>query len=114
MPRNMSFALTTAQIRDRSKTVTRRKGWRHARLGDVINAVEKVMGFKPGEKMKRICQIRITSITTEPLNHITHEDVVREGFPGMTAEEFVAMFCRNMGGQPDQIVTRIEFEYLEN
>lgn len=40
MPRNMSFALTTSQIRDRSKTVTRRFGWWFLVPGDQVWAVE--------------------------------------------------------------------------
>jgi len=47
MPRNISFALTTKQIRNRSKTVTRRLGWLHIKKGDVLNACVKCMGLKP-------------------------------------------------------------------
>ena len=35
MPRNMSFALTTDQVRKQSKTVTRRMGWRKTKPGEV-------------------------------------------------------------------------------
>lgn len=50
MPRNMSFALTMKQINDRSKTITRRLGWWFLKVGDEVNAVNKVMGFKKGER----------------------------------------------------------------
>ena len=46
MPRNMSFAMTTEQIRARTKTVTRRFGWWFLKAGDQVWAVEKAMGLK--------------------------------------------------------------------
>lgn len=49
--RNMSFMLTTAQIRDRSKTVTRRLGWWNLRVGDVVMACEKCQGLGKGGKI---------------------------------------------------------------
>lgn len=58
MPRNMSFSITTDQVRNREKNVTRRNGWWFLKSGDIVNAVEKTMGLKKGEKIKRICQIR--------------------------------------------------------
>ena len=75
MPRNMSFSLTTGQIRNRTKTVTRRNGWWFLKSGDIVNVVEKAMGSKKGEKIKRICQIRIISTWAEPLSAITGDDV---------------------------------------
>jgi len=41
MPRNMSFMLTTEQIKNRTKTVTRRLGWKKAReeLQDLIHTL---------------------------------------------------------------------------
>ncbi len=59
MPRNMSFSMTTAQFRARTKTVTRRLGWWNLKPGDVIMGVEKAMGLKKGEKVKRLGRIRI-------------------------------------------------------
>lgn len=38
--RNMSFALTTPQILNRSKTVTRRAGWSFLKPGDIVCAVQ--------------------------------------------------------------------------
>ena len=60
MARNMSFAITTSQVRDRSKTVTRRLGWRFLKRGDVVCAVVKNMGLKKGEKVQRLCRILIS------------------------------------------------------
>ncbi|WP_299558649.1 ASCH domain-containing protein [uncultured Sulfitobacter sp.] len=114
MPRNMSFALTTQQIRDRSKTVTRRFGWWFLKPGDVVNAVEKAMGLSRGERMVRLCQIRITSVRSEPLDAITPSDCHREGFPDFVPADFVGMITSHYGCPPDKTVNRIEFEYIED
>lgn len=111
--RNMSFALTTQQIRDRTKTVTRRKGWQFLKAGDRIRAVVKSRGQKPGEDIERLAALRIVSVRREPLNAVTDDDVAREGFPGMTGLQFADKFCRDLGGDVYQTVTRIEFEYTE-
>lgn len=113
MPRNMSFSLTTDQIRKRIKTVTRRTKWENLKAGDILNACVKCMGLKPGEKVERICQIKVISVRREHLHAITDEDVWAEGF-NMPAHEFISMFCDHMGGDRNQIVTRIEFEYVES
>lgn len=115
MARNMSFALTTEQIKKRTKTVTRRKGWEFLKPGDIINACVKCMGLKPGEKIERLGQIRVVDVRREPLSAMTPDDVFAEGFNGKTStpDAFVEMFCEHMGGDRNQIVTRIEFEYLE-
>lgn len=117
--RNMSFALTTEQIRNRTKTVTRRKGVWWARVlkpGTLLCAVEKSQGIKKGG-LVRLCVIRVVSVRTEQLVEPRIVGIrlesAREGFPELKWEEFVAMFCRHMGGKPDQIVTRIEFEYTD-
>lgn len=121
MPRNISFALTTEQIKNKTKTVTRRKGWKFLKVGDVLNACVKCMGLKPGEKIQRLGQIRVTDVKREVLNEMrglgegsygSHEATL-EGFPEMSGIEFTDMFCEHMGGDIDQEVTRIEFEYLD-
>ncbi len=111
--RNMSFALTTQQIQSRSKTVTRRIGWTFVKVGDVIMACEKCQGLKPGEKLVRLGPIRVTSRNREELQIITPNEVAKESFPDLSAAEFVAMFCKHMKCDPGQLVTRIEFEYLD-
>ena len=105
----MSFALTTQQMFDGTKDVTRRAGWVDLQVGQQVQAVKKVMGLKKGEPIEPLGVIEVVSIRREPLNAIDTADVSREGFPGQTPAEFVAMFCRHMGGEPDQLVTRIEF-----
>jgi len=114
MPRNMSFMLTTDQIRDRSKTVTRRNGWTFLKPGDLVWAVEKAMGLKKGEKVKRLALLRVLSNQRVQLDTITGSDCVREGFPEMTAVEFVDFYCRYNAVKPDALVSRIEFEYVED
>lgn len=122
--RNLSFALTTRQMRERTKTVTRRKGTWWSKVlkpGDLVCAVEKSQGIPKGG-LVRLGVIRVVSVRTEPLNAILDapwdlpkpaEECAREGFPEMSPVDFVFMFCRHMGGDGAQIVTRIEFEHVE-
>ena len=112
MARNMSFMLTTEQVRNRTKTVTRRIGWDFLKPGDIVNAVEKGMGLKKGEKVKRICQIRIKSNWSEPLYRITKDECIKEGFPEMNPDEFMDMFIRHNKVWAMCPVNRIEFEYV--
>jgi hypothetical protein len=109
----MSFSLTTPQFRDRSKTVTRRCGWWFLKPGDVVCGVEKGRGLKKGEKIKRLGMIRIVSARPERLSTIDAADVRREGFPDHTPAQFVAMFCKHNRIEPNHLVNRIEFEYLD-
>ena len=114
MPRNMSFMLTTEQIKNQTKTVTRRLGWKFLQIGDVLNAVEKCQGLKKGEKVKRLCQIRVVSVRREWLYAIDKNDCVKEGFPKMSPVEFINMFIDEMGCSDYDFVTRIEFEYIKD
>ncbi len=117
MPRNISFSLTTDQIRDRSKTVTRRKGWKFLKVGDELNACVKCMGLRPGEKIERLARIRVVDVRRESLAKLHGqyglEESRKEGFGDQSGHKFVTMFCQHMGGERDQVVTRIEFEYLD-
>ncbi|MEQ3630721.1 MAG: ASCH domain-containing protein [Sulfitobacter sp.] len=113
MARNMSFFMTQPQIKARTKTVTRRFGWSALKPGDVINAVEKGQGLKAGEKINRLCQIRILSVRAEPLNAITQADCILEGFPDFAPDDFVAMLVRHYRCDPAQRCNRIEFEYID-
>lgn len=111
--RNMSFMLTTEQIRKQTKTVTRRDGWWKLKVGDIVMAVEKCQGLKKGEKIKKLKPIRIISTQPEVLRNITIKEVIREGFPSMTPGEFIEMFCKtHKGCTPDKVINRIEFEYI--
>lgn len=108
----MSFMLTTDQIRNKTKTVTRRLGWRFLKLGDILNACVKCQGLKKGEKIEKICQIRVTHVCRMPLYTIPHQDTVKEGFPEMSRGDFCLMFADEMKCDLETVVTRIEFEYL--
>jgi len=121
MPRNISFALTTDQIRNRTKTVTRRLGWKNLKRGDILNACVKCMGLKPGEKIERLGQIRVVDVRQEPLVAIMQDceygksEAEKEGFPDLDGKQFAEMFCDHMRPVNGCVteVTRIEFEYVE-
>lgn len=74
------------------------------------------MGLKPGEQIERLGQIYVKDVRREELCSMTNQagnaEAVAEGFPEMTNQQFVEMFCEHMGGDPWQHVTRIEFGYL--
>jgi len=114
MPRNMSFMLTTEQIRNQTKTVTRRLGWKFLEPGTILNACEKCMGLQKGEKINKLCQIRVVDVRSERLDdlHYNLADLEKEGFPDMEPEDFIEMFTREMKCPVNQEVTRIEFEYM--
>lgn len=120
MPRNMSFALTTQQYRDRTKTVTRRNGWKFAKVGDVVNGCEKCQGLKKGEKIIKMGQHRFTDLRWEPLRRMIDDpkygerEVILEGFPEMTPQEFVDMYCKHNRCSTDDLVHRMAFEYIAN
>ncbi|WP_236949366.1 hypothetical protein [Mycolicibacterium goodii] len=110
----MSVMLTESQVVARTKDVTRRMGWFFLNPGDRLTLCRKAMGRKRGEPLVRLVDVEVVSVRREPLDSITAEDVVREGFPGMTPREFVAFFCSSHKGcRPDSVVTRIEWRYLE-
>ena len=117
--RYISFALKTRQIKDKTATVTRRDGWWNLQPGTILMAAEKCQGLKKGEKIARITPIRVVSVRSERLRAMTdnpeygRDECRLEGFPGLTPEQFVAMFCRtHKGCTPDRAVNRIEFEYV--
>lgn len=99
--RNMSFSLTTSQILDRSKTVTRRTGWKFLKPGDRIRAVKKAMGLKKGEKVQQLAVLEVIDVRRERIDCMSTdpayggEECVAEGFPQWlnTPECFVKMFC---------------------
>jgi len=105
----MSFALTTAQFLDGSKTVTRRMGWRTLKAGDRVRAVKKAMGLKKGEHPEVLGVLRVLDVRREVLESIDSVDVAAEGFPRMDPTAFVTMFCHHMKCERDAVVTRIQF-----
>jgi hypothetical protein len=112
--RLMSVSFTEQAVRDRTKTVTRRKGWRFLRPGERITLCRKVMGRKFGEPLVRIVDVEVVDVRRERLADITDDDVAREGFPDMSREEFIRrFFVEAQGIRPDDTVTRIEWVYCE-
>lgn len=111
----MSVAFTEQAVRDRIKTVTRRKGWRFLKPGDRLSLVRKAMGRKPGEPVVRLAEVEVVAVNLERLRQITQEEVVLEGFPDMSREEFMRrFFVVAQGMSINDFVTRIEFRYLED
>lgn len=116
--RLMSFSLTTEQMRRREKTVTRRLGWDFLLPGQLLCAVEKGMGLKKGEQVKRIGVVRVVCVTQEPLMKLLNDDaygreeVIKEGFPEMTPLAFVEMFCTHNKIDRARRVNRIELEHV--
>lgn len=122
--RNISFMLTKNQVRERTKTVTRRIGWRNLKAGDVLCGVEKGMGLKAGEKIVRLATIRVVDVRPEPLTRMIEnvdygfEECRLEGFGDDPMlhwpSSFVDFFCRSHKNcTPNTEVTRIEFEYID-
>jgi len=111
--RNISFAITTKQFLNKTKTVTRRVGWKNLKAGELLAGVKKAMGLKKGEKIETLGTIRVISKTFEPLNAITKEEVIKEGFPEMSVLQFIEMFCKtHKGCTPETEITRIEYCYV--
>lgn len=117
MPRNMSFALTTEQFKNRTKTVTRRKGWQFLKPGDEVMGCVKCMGLKKGEKIEKLGLIRIVDVRRELLGVLLtkpgygYTELIKEGFPYMSILDFMSLFW-GQGIEPMHKITRIEFEYV--
>lgn len=122
MPRNMSCAITTQQVIDRIKTVTRRLGWRDLKPGDPLQLVEKGMGLRKGEKVRKLALVRVVSVRFEKLGRMAIKpygtiETTLEGYPPGTEKHdpvrFIEMFCAANKCDASAIVTRIEWEYLD-
>jgi hypothetical protein len=116
--RQISFALTTAQVRNRTKTVTRRVGWDVLEPGMLLQPVVKGQGLKKGERAEKIGgPIRVVTVRREYLDRLIvnqiygADEMRREGFPDEKPEWFVDYFAVSHHCKPHAWVTRIEFEY---
>lgn len=82
-----------------------------------MQAVEKAQGLKKGEHPVKLCVIRIKGKRPERLSRMIddmdygREECIREGFPNLTPQEFVAMFRKANNCEAWQPINRIEFEY---
>jgi len=111
--RNISCSHTKDQVRARTKTVTRRLGWKDLKPGTLLRVVEKAMGLKPGEKIVPLAVVRVTKVTREKLFEIRRNrwDCGKEGFPQFDPDEFIVFFAGTFKVPVDQVVTRIEWKY---
>lgn len=122
----MSVAFTEAQVRARTKTVTRRAGWwtdrRGRRLvipGDTLTLVRKAMGRKPGEPLVRICDVEVLTVRREPLHFVQYAgELTAEGFPDLEDHPnggtlFMDRYFVPQGISPSDVVTRIAWRYLD-
>ena len=122
MPRLMSVAFTEQAVRERRKTVTRRKGWwtdKHGKRllwpGDRLTLCRKVMGRKPGEPLVRIAEVEVVSVCREQLINAAHFlEMDREGCGHLTFGEFVERYFKPQGLGLRDYVTRIEWRYLDS
>ena len=144
MSRLMSVSHTEAQVRARTKTVTRRDGWRTVKVGDTLTLCPKVMGRRHRcdgcdglgilrgtaflgrrecptcagsgyvtEPLDRIVDVTVIAAFREPLDLITPSEVVAEGFPDWTPEQFIDFYTATFKVPRDHVVTRIEWRYPE-
>jgi len=114
--KQISFALTKAQIRNRSKTVTRRLGWKTLQPGELLQGIEQGQGLPKGARVKKLAVVRVVNVRQERLEAIAWEPngTAREGFPEMRPDAFIRMFCQtHKPCLPETLVTRIEFEYVD-
>lgn len=119
----MSCVMTIAAVKDRTKTVTRRRAgsWLPLKVGDRLTLVEKGQGIPKGGKVVRLAEVEVVSVTIEPLYGITDEEVAREGFPDMDTHEFIEFWLDGQKVAPFAtqteamafLVRRIEWRYLD-
>lgn len=125
MSRLMSVAMTTPQVRVRTKTVSRRANWWNdkndrpiLRAGDKLTLCPKVQGRRPGEAIERLAEVTVVDVRREPLIRLLADPVygaaemIAEGFPGLDPEAFIRKYFENaqrIGRH--SIITRIEWRY---
>lgn len=119
----MSVALTEAAVRGRSKTVTRRLGWRFLKAGDRLTLCRKVQGRRAGEPLVRLAEVEVVDVRRERLIDMPTADVALEAVPREhfvylvdgqpPAISWVGWFADQMGISPYDDVTRIEWRYLD-
>ena len=105
--------MTVEQIKNRTKTVTRRFGWWFLNPGDKVQAVEKSQGLKKGEKVKKLAVLEVVSVRTEKAWDMPESDCAKEGFPDLTKGEFLQMLYKLNREPYNYNVNRIEFKYCD-
>lgn len=119
MPRLMSVALTIDQVVKRQKNQTRRVNWwldkngnRILCAGSQVMLCKKVRGRRAGEPLEPLTIVDVVDVRREPLEAITPEDVVGEGFLQWSVGQFIDFYCRtHRGVTPASEITRIEWVY---
>ena len=112
--------LTKKQIRERTKTVTRRLGWLNLKPGDHFMGCEQCQGIPKGGHVVDLGEMVCISNRRERLDRLLTEpeygaaEVVKEGFPELTPAQFVEMFCGHMKVTPETVCNRIEIDYITN
>ena len=113
----MSFSLTTDQVLERRKWVTRRVGWWSLLQGTELRAVQKAMGLRKGERVRELAIIRVVDVRVERLDELVRpgaygaREMILEGFPGMDPQDFLNLASFE-DHDPSVVVNRIQFEYV--
>jgi hypothetical protein len=117
----MSVAFTEDAVRERRKTVTRRRGWTFLKPGDHLTLCRKVMGRTKGDPLVRIAEVEVIDVRRERLDTMIYDwdyglaEVKLEGFPELTPNTFVCRyFFEAQKLRLDAVVTRIEWRYLDD
>jgi hypothetical protein len=138
MMRNISFTATTPQFRARQKHRTRRGNkngptWKNLKPGDVLMGCEQCQGLGKGGKIVRMGPIVILETNIESLDEIIRRPVreipqdirlkyaatiyltetILEGFPQLTEQQFVDMFCEMNDCEPETEINCILFDYVD-
>lgn len=119
MTRRMSCSMAVAQVRDRTKTVTRRHidTWRDLKPGDRLTLIEKGMGLPKGARQVVLAEVEVTDVRVEPIGMVDEHECAREGFPSMGPGGFVTFWLRSHGYKVLDSLTvcrRIEWRYLDD
>lgn len=117
----MSVAFTEQAVIERRKTVTRRKGWTFLKPGDRLTLCRKVQGRKPGEPLVCLAEVEVVDVRREPLHFVQYYgDLTKEGFPELECtrtlsgwRSFIERYFAPQGLGPSDLVTRIEWRYLD-
>lgn len=108
LPR-ISVRLTEEAVRTRRKTVTRRlKTPTWCKPGALALVVDRVRSAGA----IGLAVVEIVSADRMRLDHISREEVEKEGFPDWSCLQFLEMFHQETGARFEDEVTRIEWRYL--
>lgn len=123
MSRRMSCSMTIDAVRDRTKTVTRRKlgTWLNLRPGDHLTLIEKGMGLAKGTKQVVLAEVEVVSVRDEEIACVTADEVIAEGFGrfNWTPADFIRFWLGSHGYNAGRVnegavyCRRIEWRYLD-